>query len=509
MSKGLTCVSKQQPVAQSSKGSNTWMGCINKQPGVNPVTYLHLEHGVYAPMLGAALDAQNTVETSVLLRHTFLLALAAWNSITPWSPTAKATDYAPGFGLPAPKRKAPNPPQEIIERNTAVAYALQRVFEATLPAAAKQTAEQMVLMDLDPNYTGYSDLSKPADIGNAYAYATLEAWSNYDGYNQLGTEVPDAEGNLQQGVYGSDVYPRNYSDFTGFMASNDPYHLKYINKWQPQLESDGQGYFSIQTHTTPQAGWAKPWALTREQLGKEFLAPPPWPPVKSREFLKVYKKEVDLIIKASANLTDWQKMVAEHFDNKLFSYGALTYGIYLQKFNWTLTQAIHYDLYLGTVYDATLVSWRNKIIHNAIRPVSAVRYLYGATNITAYRGPGKGTGIIPGSKWSSYLRTMPHSEFLSGSSCICSAFAEYNALYLGSEQFDYVFPFRTGCSVRERNITPRQSLLLDLPTKKEFLKVCADSRLWAGVHFQRTIDTSVKVCKDIGAYGYRKVAALW
>ena len=39
--------------------------------------------------------------------------------------------------------------------------------------------------------------------------------------------------------------------------------------------------------------------------------------------------------------------------------------------------------------DATLVMWRNKILNNAVRPVSAIRYLYGNANVTAYRGPGK------------------------------------------------------------------------------------------------------------------------
>ncbi len=38
------------------------------------------------------------------------------------------------------------------------------------------------------------------------------------------------------------------------------------------------------------------------------------------------------------------------------------------------------------MYDALLVAWRQKIHHNAIRPVSAIRYLYGNTNITAWGG---------------------------------------------------------------------------------------------------------------------------
>ena len=43
-----------------------------------------------------------------------------------------------------------------------------------------------------------------------------------------------------------------------------------------------------------------------------------------------------------------------------------------------------------------------------MRPVSAVHYLFGDTNVTAYAGPKLGTAPIPGRDWLGYLRTMPH-----------------------------------------------------------------------------------------------------
>jgi hypothetical protein len=49
-------------------------------------------------------------------------------------------------------------------------------------------------------------------------------------------------------------------------------------------------------------------------------------------------------------------------------------------------------------YDATLVTWSLKPKLNAVRPVSAIRYLYANTNITAWAGPYQGVKSFPG-RW--------------------------------------------------------------------------------------------------------------
>ena len=54
---------------------------------------------------------------------------------------------------------------------------------------------------------------------------------------------------------------------------------------------------------------------------------------------------------------------------------------------------------------------------DAIRPISAIRYTYGDNPITAWLGPGKGTGTTTGNGYRSYLRTMQHSDYPSGSGC--------------------------------------------------------------------------------------------
>lgn len=44
----------------------------------------------------------------------------------------------------------------------------------------------------------------------------------------------------------------------------------------------------------------------------------------------------------------------------------------------------------------TSVILREKIRHDAVRPASAVRYMYGDSTVTAYAGLGAGTKTFPG-----------------------------------------------------------------------------------------------------------------
>jgi hypothetical protein len=52
--------------------------------------------------------------------------------------------------------------------------------------------------------------------------------------------------------------------------------------------------------------------------------------------------------------------------------------------------------HLQVLYDATLATWSLKPKINGVRPVSAIRYLYADTNISAWAGPYQGTQSFPG-----------------------------------------------------------------------------------------------------------------
>lgn len=57
--------------------------------------------------------------------------------------------------------------------------------------------------------------------------------------------------------------------------------------------------------------------------------------------------------------------------------------------------------------------------HDLPRPTSVIHDLFGDAELVTYAGPGQGVKTIAGSEWEPLIRTMPHSEFPSGSACMC------------------------------------------------------------------------------------------
>jgi len=101
---------------------------------------------------------------------------------------------------------------------------------------------------------------------------------------------------------------------------------------------------------------------------------------------------------------------------------------------------------------------------------------------------------------------MPHADYPSATACICVAFAEVWELYLQSQgkTFFYSTTLTKGCSMKEPGATPSSDITLSYTTKEDFLYDCTESRLYAGVHFQDSIDAAVKMCTGIGVAGWER-----
>lgn len=55
--------------------------------------------------------------------------------------------------------------------------------------------------------------------------------------------------------------------------------------------------------------------------------------------------------------------------------------------------------------DASALMWREKIRHNAVRPISAIRHIYEDADVTAW-AQDRGRQTFPGREWESYLRCV-------------------------------------------------------------------------------------------------------
>lgn len=72
------------------------------------------------------------------------------------------------------------------------------------------------------------------------------------------------------------------------------------------------------------------------------------------------------------------------------------------------------------------------MIFDYVRPVSAIRFLYAARTVDAWRGPGLGSGPIAGEAFQSYIATPPFVEYTSGHSAFSAASAYILTKFTGS-----------------------------------------------------------------------------
>ena len=215
------------------------------------------------------------------------------------------------------------------------------------------------------------------------------------------------------------------------------------------------------------------------------------------------------MLEASANLTDEQKLKAELFDNKILSLG-FSAVFAAQSQGLSLLDFIQLDFLTNmAAFDAGVVIWKEKRKHDAVRPFSAIRHVYGTEAVTAWGGPGQGAVFdLPANEWRSYLEEADHPEYPSASACFCMAHAQAARLFLGSDELGYPVDRPAGSSDVEPGITPAADTTLVFPTWTDFAADCGQSRVWAGVHFQSAVDESVKLCNVFGDHAYDYVVSL-
>ena len=83
------------------------------------------------------------------------------------------------------------------------------------------------------------------------------------------------------------------------------------------------------------------------------------------------------------------QMAAEFFDDKLLSFGYAIFGSYEVR-NLTYDEFVFLELVTNLAqFDSTIAIWKEKARWDAVRPFTAIPYLYGDQFITAYGGRGE------------------------------------------------------------------------------------------------------------------------
>jgi hypothetical protein len=408
----------------------------------------------------------------VILRITALTTTGWFDAIAPYHPNA----------IGVYSRIAKRPPHEATNRNRniAILYASLRILSSVLPQHTDTWRSMLSAVGLDPDDTS-ENVATPAGLGNRAGNAVLAA-RLHDGMNQLGDE-------------GGRRYNRQpYADYLGYRPVNTAYDLQDPSRWQPNVTTTGNGIFQVQQFVMAQWGVTTPYSY-RSPDG--FQVPPPH--ASNHQNLGAYRAQADEVLAASAGLTDHQKAAAEFFDNKFASLFA-SVGFLAQTRFVGLEEFVQLEFLTNVaVFDAGIATWRKKLDFDAVRPFSAIRYLYGNRRITAWGGPGQGTvRNMQGSEWRSYLNTANHPEYPSATAALCGAHAQVLRRFYGTDDLGFAVQVPRGSSIVEPGMTPATDMVLSYPTWTDFEQECGLSRFWGGVHFMPAVTEGQELGKQVG-----------
>jgi hypothetical protein len=147
-------------------------------------------------------------------------------------------------------------------------------------------------------------------------------------------------------------------------------------------------------------------------------------------------------------------------------------------------------------HDSTVVVWREKVLFDRIRPTTVIQSFGEDVTIESGAWPEDAVIEMLAKDWQPYKRVMPHSEFPSGSQCVCLSLVEMTRAFLLTldppvEDIAVTAP-----------IGPRPNrhdgAVLQYPNLASFLDACGQSRLDGGMHFTPSIAAATELCQGIG-----------
>jgi len=327
-----------------------------------------------------------------------------------------------------------------------------------------------------------------------------------DGWNADGSIGPDGD------ECTSNCMP--YGDTTGYEPK-----LNRRLRWKPLRENNGKGFSYQYDHVTPHIGkTAVTKTISRQELESNRAPNPRYK----------YSDEMELVIERLADLAtnETAKMLVEYFDDKISVSVSILFALdQLLQWSWEERQVFLTGFTAGE-YDAVVQAWHEKVRWDRVRPTTLIKDDDDVW-IETYAGPFQGVKLIQSRDFEAYKRVMPHSEYPSGSSCICRTAQRFTEILLEkrhgiTEDIAITIPFPTGAdpatgeyvgfaagsSRIEPGVTPSQNLYLQMESLAQLSEVCGESRLWGGMHFTASVSAGADLCDEMGEAGYRLIETL-
>jgi hypothetical protein len=406
------------------------------------------------------------------------------------------------------------------DREKAISFAAYETLAWLFPYRAGDYKLQMDEL----GYTDLGDTSAPAQIGRA-AFEATKTYRGNDGSNQ--TPGTNAAG---QPVM---TYPDNTPNYQSKNTVDD---IIEPWRWQPLcvLTPDGVAAgapavpprngctapnYAVQKAYTPHWGNVKAFALDATHqyhpTGPPKLADGNYDP-----------KDVATALRDTANLDDTKKVIAEYWaDGPASEFPPGHWALLGQAYSRKRAHSVDTDVKMfftmgNALLDASVSSWKAKFnpAFDFWRPTSAIRHLYAGKQVTSWRGPYNGYGLVDGSQWRPYqdpkVVTPPFPEYTSGHSTFSGAARITLTAFTGSDTFNGQVTIKAGTSLFE----PKTATKPGVPARDVVLKWrsfldAADqagmSRRYGGIHFESGDRHGRAAGATIGYWTYDKAKSYW
>lgn len=413
-------------------------------------------------------------ETPIQVWQTWRLDQAMWNCVAAYHPTAldALTKTRPVVSTPSTAHTSE-------ARALCMIFAVNKLVPDLVPIANDTISawldeiglESRILSNKEARSLAGAGSAAPRVIGSIVAAAILDDML-VDGWNYKGART--SAGNCS-----ANCFP--FSDTSGYIPKNTPWELRDSKSWQPPIETDQRGFFFSQVHVTPHIGTAKPVILTPAEVAARVTDDPQYD----------YDQEVKLTLDRVAALAKqpfWQDMVP-FMDNKINIAGGMIMRL-RAEYNLSLEAQLFYHYgYTSAELDVVILVWKEKVRWDLVRPTSLIRAL-GEAQVSSFAGQHFARD------WTPFIRVMPHSEYPSGSSCICTAVAEFIDAFLtaeyGADSIATTWDFPKVGSHTFGNMA-------------ELARTCGESRLRGGMHFTTSVSASRKLCDGVGKMSYSRL----
>lgn len=356
------------------------------------------------------------------------------------------------------------------DSSRAISYAAYRALVDLFPARRSLFDELMTELGYDP-----------LDASHAASQLGIDA-------AQAGLDVRAGDGANQSG---------GYADYTGYAPVNTADTLVDSFRWQPLRMPNG----SVQQFAQPHWGLVTPFA---PESVNEFPPPPVTFPY------GLYREQAIQILHLSARLTDREKVIAGYWADGPRTetppgHWCLFAEFVSRRDAHTLEQDVKLFFALSNaVLDASIAVWKWKVYYDYVRPVTAIRFLFGGQPVRAWAGPFLGTQLIPGDTWQSYIPTPPFAEHVSGHSTFSASAAEILRSFTGGDRLDAQATIPAGASPIEPGVVPRADVVLSWRTFSEAADEAGLSRRYGGIHFENGDLAGRALGRRIGAIVWEK-----